>query len=85
MKTDEGQEILQKVNRQGDQLARIERNLERLNHLITGGDNPSEGLLLRFDRVEQAAKRAAVWTRAAIGATVTSLFTFIALLIKSLK
>lgn len=35
------------------QLDRIEEAVRMLNHHITGNGNPSDGLLMRVDRIEQ--------------------------------
>lgn len=55
-----------------DQLTRIEKKIDRLDQLITGGDSPHSGIIVRVDRIEQAEQRRNVWTMAAIGASATA-------------
>ena len=52
------------------QLGRIERKLDTLCKILTGNSNPSVGLVVRFDRVEQAQKRVRWVFRSIVGALV---------------
>jgi len=56
-----------------DQLTRIEKKIDRLDQLITGGDSPNSGIIVRMDRIEQAEKRRNAWMLAAIGASTTAI------------
>ena len=56
-----------------DQLTRIEQKIDKLDTLITGGENPRSGIIVRLDRVEQTEIRRNVWTVAAIGASAAAL------------
>ena len=65
-----------------DDLHAIRQNVLLLTHLITGNGEPSKGLLVRTDRLEQDARRKEAWTKAAIGSSVAAVFAFIGLLVK---
>ena len=64
-----------------DSLFRIESKLEKVDKLLTGNGEPSTGLLVRVDRLEQNGMRHSWWTRtalgAAIGATVLSVWKIV--------
>lgn len=51
-----------------DQLTRIEKKIDRLDQLITGGDSPNSGIIVRVDRIEQREARRDWWTKTAMGA-----------------
>ena len=54
------------------QLGRIERKLDTLCKILTGNSNPSVGLVVRFDRVEQAQKRVRWLLRSMTGAIIAA-------------
>lgn len=54
------------------QLDKIERKLDTLCRLLTGNDHPEEGLIVRFDRVEQAQKRVRWFLRSFTGAIIAA-------------
>ncbi len=58
-----------------DQLTRIEQKIDKLDRIITGGDTPHSGIIVRLDRIEQTEIRRNVWTVAAIGASVVALIS----------
>ncbi len=68
------------------QLDRIERKLDTLCKIITGNDNPGEGLVVRFDRVEQAQKRVRWYIRTIVAALVAAiLFGIVAGIVAAMK
>ena len=54
------------------QLDRIEHKVDVLCRIITGNSNPSVGLVVRFDRVEQAQKRVRWLLRSMTGAVIAA-------------
>ncbi|MEE8607813.1 MAG: hypothetical protein V3S55_09420 [Nitrospiraceae bacterium] len=54
------------------QLDKIERKLDTLCKILTGNSNPSLGLVVRFDRVEQTQKRVRWILRSITGAIVAA-------------
>ncbi len=54
------------------QLDKIERKLDTLCKILTGNSNPSVGLVVRFDRVEQTQKRVRWILRSITGAIVVA-------------
>lgn len=57
---------------QDGQLDRIESKIDRLDHLITGGDSPNSGIIVRVDRIEQREVRRDWWTKTAMGAATVA-------------
>ncbi len=57
---------------QPTQLDKIERKLDTLCKILTGNSNPSVGLVVRFDRVEQTQKRVRWMLRSITGAIVAA-------------
>lgn len=54
------------------QLDKIEQKLDTLCKILTGNANPGEGLIVRFDRVEQSQKRVRWFLRSIVGALVVA-------------
>lgn len=54
------------------QLGRIERKLDTVCKILTGNSNPSVGLVVRFDRVEQTQKRVRWILRSITGAFIAA-------------
>lgn len=66
------------------QLGRIERKLNTLCRLLTGNDHPEEGLIVRFDRVEQTQKRVR-WFLRSITGTLIAIAALVAGIIVALR
>jgi len=58
-------DLYDELTRMGTRLARIERH-------VTGDSEPSRGIVVRLDRVEQQGERSRWWIRAAGAAAVTA-------------
>lgn len=61
----------------------LSERFDVLNKIISGNGDPTTGLILKLDRLDQESKRRSSWTKAAIGASVTAIFGFVGMLIKS--
>jgi len=70
------QEIGQQLARVEGDLGAIKATLAKLEKILSGNGSPSMGLVVRFDRVEQAEKRrsrlAWITVTAAVGALVAA-------------
>lgn len=53
----------------------ISSKFDRLDGFITGAHEPEKGLIVRIDRMEQAHKARAWWTKSALGAAITAIIT----------
>jgi hypothetical protein len=56
--------------------------LDRLDRHITGGSEPSRGIIVRVDRLEQRGEASAWWTRTAVGAALGAAATAVFGLVK---
>jgi hypothetical protein len=47
--------VLDNILRSGfeERIAHVDKKIERLNSMLTGNDDPSKGILVRMDRLEQ--------------------------------
>jgi hypothetical protein len=63
----------------------LREDYHQLNQIITGNGSPGTGMVVRLDRLEQESERRSLWVKAAIGASVTAIFSCVGLLIKTLK
>ena len=61
---------------------RLDERSEKVEHYLTGGNNPEDGIIIKLDRLREDAKRKERWIKAGIGAAVASIFSFIGILIK---
>ena len=70
------------VNSMRESHERLSEQIATLNKLIVGNGEPSKGIVVRLDRMEQREVRRDAWVKRAIGASVAAVFSFIGLLIK---
>lgn len=57
------------------QLDRIEEELKKLNHMVTGNGTPERGIIVRLDRIEQNEKTRNKYVGAAIVAAIGAAVT----------
>ena len=50
--------------------------------IVDGGNDPTKGLVVRLDRLEQEAKRRETWSKAAVTSSISAFIGMIAMLIK---
>jgi hypothetical protein len=67
-----------------DKLTQVQKDLYMVKVIVAGNGDPSKSLVLRFDRLEQAAARRAWLVNTALGASISSIIGVIAFLIKHL-
>ncbi len=68
---------------QPTQLDKIERKLDTVCKILTGNSNPSVGLVVRFDRVEQTQKRVRWILRSMTGAAIAAAIAGIIVALRS--
>ena len=65
-----------KLNTKADhltnQIDNIKDDLTTVKHLLTGNGNPSSGVIVRLDRVEQDHKKTSWLVKTALGAALTA-------------
>ena len=54
-------------------LAEIRDSQQRMERLLTGGEKPAEGLLIRVDRLEQSEKTRTWLTHTALGGVLSAM------------
>lgn len=54
----------------------LRKEVEKLNSILTGDDQPERGIIVRFDRVEQQAKSAQKAAWIAIGVLIMGALAF---------
>jgi len=59
------------------QLDRIEDDVKVIKELLTGNGDPSKGLIIRVDRLEQAEQRRVWAVRTSVGAAIGSMLALI--------
>lgn len=58
-------------------LSQIAEDVSEIKEILTGNGEPSKGLIVRFDRIEQSQKRASWLAKTAIGASVVAILAVI--------
>lgn len=53
---------------------RVEGKLDLLTELLTGNGEPSKGLVVRVDRLEQSEERQRWWVGTAVGSAAAAVF-----------
>ncbi len=66
------------------QLDRIEGKVDTLCLILTGDGEPQKGLVVRFDRVEQAQKRVRWFLRSVAGACIAAIVVVVIVALRSL-
>lgn len=64
-----------------DRLDLIIEKLEKIEHVLTGNGDPSTGLIVRVDRLEQVQERRVEFGRTIMGVALTGLGTAVAALL----
>lgn len=55
----------------------MREDIADIKELLTGNGDPSKGIIVRVDRLEQKGESTTWWTRAALGGVVGSIITAI--------
>jgi pantothenate kinase len=62
-------------NEFADKYTNLSERVERHGQIITGGSEPSKGIVIRLDRLEQTETRRTWWLRSTIAAAVAAIIT----------
>lgn len=60
------------ANENAASLRPLHDKVDVINKILTGHDDPSRGIIVRLDRLEQTEANRRVWVTAAIGAAISS-------------